>query len=417
MRLYISGKSKVESETDISVEDFVRQVRARDLNSIDEILSQGEGNNIPILRQFMNRVIQSDLLEENDYWFLVSHLLSFDRRVYRKPITESSAAIKHISTFVCPANMFDTIVHMMLEDQDKLVDGLRFLSLFKSSVRDSHRPYIVKCAESLAQPDGFSYLYEALDLSIEERIELACSIATTPALYSLYQELSKAEEMYGIWHIQGIANFPDRLNDLPDTFETQIILDLIEKNVLHEDIEDRSGALKEIEEEGFEAFSRMSIRHKAKAAHRRRIKSIGSYVGKDVTCKMIAKYNRHYLVQTIGHFPVTGLLPIALVKERITPKGVFHCKVISLIKGQNLLLLSQKPCRKELIENIPVLAVGEEYEARFSLINTVICSEILGHGPVRAYLKTISRNFDYKIHHKVRVVSSRLATCEIEIID
>lgn len=417
MKLYVSGKSKVKTETDITVEAFVRLVQTKDIQGINDILSRGEGYNIPLMRQFVTDVIKSDKLNENNYWFLVSHLLSFDRRIYRKPITDASESVERISSFVCPEELFDTIVHTMLEDQDKLVDGLRFLSLFKSSVRDNHRPYIIKCAESIAQPEGFSYLYDVLGLTTEERIELACNISTTPALYSLYLELGRAEEMYGIWHIQGLPNFPDKLNDLPDNFETQIILDLIEKNVLHEDIEDRSGTLQEIEKEGFDAFSRITIRHKAKAAHRSKIKSIGSYVGKNVACRIIAKYNRHYLVQTTGRFSVTGLLPIALANPKISSRDIIHCKVISMIKGQNLLLLSQKPCRKALIESIPVLAVGDECEAKFCLINKVICSEIIGHGPVRAYLTTIPNNFDYKRHHTVRVVSSKLATCEIEIID
>lgn len=417
MRLYLSGKSNVKSDTEISVEGFVQQIHTRDIFGIDAILSQGEGNNIPILRAFIHEVIASGLLNEKDYWFLVSHLLQFDRRVYRKPITDASESIDGLSSYSCPPDLFEDIVHTMLEDPDKLVDGLRFLSLFKSSVKDNHRPFILKCAESITQPEGFSLLYDVLGLTTEERIELACSLATTPALYSLYEELSKAEELFGIWHIQGIANFPSRLIDLPDTFETQVILDLIEKNVLHEELEDRSRVVEEIERGGYEAFARLSIQHKAKAAHRRRIKAIGSYAGKIVTCRLIAKYKRHYLLQTKGPFSVTGLLPIALAKQQVTEKETINCKVISLIKGQNLLLFSQKPCRKEFIESIPVLAVGEEYEARFCLINTVICSEILGYGPVRAYLTKIPRDFDYKRHHKVRIVSSKLATCEIEIID
>lgn len=417
MRLYISGKSKVKSDIEISVESLVEQVRHRDSQGIHNLLSQGEGNNIPILRGFIIDVIKSGQLCENDYWFLVTELLRHDRRVYRKPITDASESISGVTDFVCPESIADDIVRIMLEDQDKLLDGLRYLSLFKSCVKEKHRPYILKCAEGLAQPEGYSYLYEVLGFLTEEKIELACNIATIPALYSLYQELSKAEEMYGIWHIQGLPNFPDRLNDLPDSFETQIILDLIEKNVLHEDIEDKSGLLDEIDQEGFAAFARVAQRHKAKAAHRRRIKSIGSYVGKNVTCRMIAKYERHYLLQTTGSFSVTGLLPIVLAKQELTPRNTINCKVISLIKGQNLLLFSQKPCKKDFIEKIPVVAVGEEYEAKFCLLNNVICSEILGHGPVRAYLSTIPRNFDYKKHHKVRVVSSKLATCEIEIID
>lgn len=417
MRLYISGKSSVKSEKDISVDDFVEMVHKRNVSGIDSVLSQGTGRNIPLLQQFVFESFGSDLLIGSDYWFLVQHLLRYDRRIYRRPITEAAEKVSNFAMSSCDPNQFDEITRLMIEDKDKVFDGLRFLKVFKSLVSASLYDLILSCSESINIPEGFSCLYEILDFSTEEKIDHSCKIATPASLYSLYKELSLAEEMYGIWHIQGLPNFPDRLNELPDTFEVQIILDLIEKNVLHEDIEDSTGHLAETECGGYDTFFRLAAQHNAKAAYKRNIQSIGSYVGKTVDCRMKAKYRNHYLVQLMGRFGLPGLLPINMATHKISINDAIKCTVVGVVKSQHLLLLTQKACKKTQIERIPVITVGEVCEAKFSLYNKKINAELLGYGPVRARLKSIPHNFDYKRHHMVRIVSTHIASCEIVIID
>lgn len=417
MKLYTSAKSTVLADEDLSTESFVSMIHKKDTVQIAGLLSKCQGRNIPIFREFLLDVFKSESLGEKDFWFLVETLLDYDRRIFRKPITDATLANDVFSSYKCQEYQFDKIMRIMLEDPDKVQDGLRFLSVFKSSIRDPHRQILLDSAKHITNPEGFSILYDLLGLNIEERIEMACNIASIPALYSLYMELAAAEEKYGIWHVQGIPNFPDRLNDLPDNYEVQLIFDLIEKNVLHEDIEDSSGDLAEIERCGYDAFFRMTYRHNAKVAYRKKIKTIGTYTGKTVNCRIVSKYERHFLVHTTGEFGLSGLLPISLVNRYVSIADTIPCKVVSVIKDQKLLLLSQKPCKKSYVESIPVMTVGEIYEAKFSLYNDKVVPEIMGRGPVRATLKYIPKYFDYKKHHKVRVISARLATCEIEIID
>ena len=417
MKLYISAQSPIVSDTEITVKSFVQEIQARNQGYLESVLSKIQGRNIPLMRQFLHDVFSSTLLEEDDFWYLTTSLLKYDRRTYRKPIADAVISDEKIASFKCPDTLFDNFVKIMLQDEDKVLDGLRFLSVFKGAIKESHYPTLIQSSYSIAQPEGFKLLYEILGLSTEGKIDLACKVASVPALYSLYLELLAAEEKYGIWHIQGIPNFPDRLNDLPDTFEVQLIFDLIERDVLHEDIEDTTGALAEVEKDGFAAFSKMSVRYNAKAANRRNIKAIGSYLGTTIKCKVDAKYERHYLVHTTGRFSMPGLLPLVLINQHVSIRDVIQCKVVSIVKNQKLLLLSQKHCTKAYIESIPVLTIGNEYEAKFNLYNKKIFAEIIGYGPVRVDIEFIPRNFDYKRRHKVRVISARLATCKIEIID
>lgn len=400
-----------------TVDTIVAAIKMGDFMLVDKNLSQGEGNNIPVVRNRIKEVISSEQLNNEEFWKFLLHILKFNRRIYRKPITEAIESFRNISNYnCCSSPLFEGIAHIMLEDADKILDALRFLKTFKANIPSSLLEKIYNSAEYINQPEGFSYLFEILDLSTEDKLNLACKIATPAALYSLYLELLRAEEMFGIWHIQGLSNFPDRLLELPDNFDTQLILDLIERNVFHEDINDSKGHLEDIDKNGYEAFYRLSYRQKARNEHRRNIKKIGTLVGKTVTCRVVAKYKRHYLMQATSGLAVCGLIPISLTYNEYSIGDTASCNVVGIIKGQNLLLLTQKPCKKSFIEKIPVVLVGEIYEARFCLYNKTILPEILGCGPVRATLKSIPRNFEYKKHHKVRVVSSKLATCEIEII-
>lgn len=409
--------SKEATVFDCSKTSFLQLIHNRDIVGINAILSQVQDNSIPVMRQFVKNVIQDDNLRECDFWFIVSHLLSYDRRIYRKPIAEAVESLDAVSSYLCPEDIFDNLVHIMLEDQDKLLDGLRFLYALRINIKESHHSYIKDRSKWISQPLGFSLLFEILGLTTEERIDLTCDIATTPALFALFQELANAEEKYGIWYIQGLSNFPDRLNTLPHTYETQLFLDLIEKNVLHEDINENAEAVSEIEQKGYASFAKFSAIHKSKKEYKRNIRTIGSFVGKDIKGRVLTVYEKHYLVQTFIPFAVTGLLPIAFATNTYSAKDEISCRVISRIKGQNLLLLSQKPCKKSQIESIPVITKGSVYEAKFCLANNKLIAEIMGYGPIRTSVVRIPRNFDYKKHHRVRIVSSKLATCDIEILD
>lgn len=141
MKLYISAQSHIVSDTEITVSSFVQEIQAKNQGYLESILSIIQGRNIPLMRQFLHEVFSSTLLEEDDFWYLVSSLLRYDRRTYRKPITDAVIDDRKIASFKCPDNLFDELVHVMLQDEDKVLDGLRFLSVFKGDIKKIALPY------------------------------------------------------------------------------------------------------------------------------------------------------------------------------------------------------------------------------------------------------------------------------------
>ena len=82
-----------------------------------------------------------------------------------------------------------------------------------------------------------------------------------------------------------------------------------------------------------------------------------------------------------------------------------------------MVLVSQKLLPKKKLESINVLDIGDELEAKFSLYNEKLSAELLGYKQVRANIVSFPHNFDYKKHHRVKVVASRLANCDIIVIE
>lgn len=397
--------------------EVISMVLDHDEESLKSLFVIDNNSKIQPLRRLVSDVLASQKIVGEDFWCFISMLMSIDRRVYRKPIADVVAKYPSVDGLTCSEDTFDDIVKLMLADTDKLVAGLEFLVPFADMIRPIHHQLLIDCANSVSKPDAFEALFLLLGKTTEDRVALACKIGTPPSLYALYLTLAHAEEKYGVWHIHGLSTLNDSLNALPNNYGATLIKKVILKEVFHEDGFDDDMEVEVVLRGGYEAYFGLIARKNSKDTYKKRIRNLRDYIGQELEFKVISIYKHHLFLQATGSFGFIALMPLIASNKRVKIRDVITAKVVSVINGTKMVLVSQKLLPKKKLESINVLDIGDELEAKFSLYNEKLSAELLGYKQVRANIVSFPHNFDYKKHHRVKVVASRLANCDISVIE
>lgn len=372
------------------------------------------GSDIPAARNAIFSVFLNNLVPEEDFWELVTIILESNSRLFRKPLADSVLGYTNVSSLDCSDEVIDHVVELLLEEEEKIQQGLDFLIPFRSLLTKESRQLLEEKAGFITMPEGFETLFTILEADYSKKIEILSSLSDNlAAYYAMFQAISRDEEENGIWHVRKIANLEDILSEMKKSYGGSIIWGLIHKTAFHDEEVMKDKEAEDLLSGGYMKILELVNKNTAKERLKQRKKEIYSYVGETLTFRVIASYKNHYLLTTDVY---RALLPKQFAKDRYREGDVINALVRKAYRQERLFLVTQNPAKTAELESINMVETGDVVDVRFSLNQGMPVPDIQGMSPLTGRVIDYPRHFDYKKKYQAEVIRAYFTSCELALM-
>jgi len=372
------------------------------------------GKDIPKTRDAIVTTFGSKKVPNDDFWELVTIILESNSRLFRKPLADAVKDYEDISQLDCSDDVLDHVVKLLLEEEEKVQQGIEFLIPFRALLTRESKSLLEEKAQYITMPEGFDVLFSILEADYGKKISVLSKInGNLAAYYAIYKAISQDEEENGIWHVRKISNLEDILAEMKKSYGGSIVWGLIHKTVFHDEEIMSDKEAEDIISGGYLKLMELVNKRTSKELIKQSKKEIYSYVGESLSFRVIAVYKNHYLLSADMY---KGLLPKEFANQAFSVGDILKATVRKAYRQERLFLVTQKSAKTEALERINLVEKGDIVEVRFSLHQGIPVPDIQGMSPLTGKVIDYPRFFDYKKKYQAEVTDSHFIKCELSLM-
>ena len=377
-------------------------------------LSKCAGRDIPGARLAISKVFGERLVKDEEFWDIVTVILESNALLFRKPLADAVKDYSDVSSLDCHDQVLEHVVELLLQDEEKVQQGLDFLLPFRSLLTKESRALLASKACHITMPDGFNVLFGILEPDYDRKLEILGNAGDNPAAYyALFETLARDEEENGIWHVRKNNSLDGILDRMRHSYAGNIVWELIRKVVFHEEDAMSDEDAEMYQAEGFSKLLTVMNTRKTQQLQKEKVDGMYAMIGKQKTFRVQAIYSNHYVLSGSGF---RALLPKKYADREYQEGGSATVTLRKAYKKEKLFLATQLDAKTENLEKIDLVNVGEIVEVKFSKFNDKLYTEILGLSPLTGTVVDYPRFFDYKKKYQAEVVSARFMKCELALM-
>jgi len=379
-----------------------------------EWLRNCAGREIPGVRMAISKVFGNRLINNEEFWDIVTIILESNALLFRKPLADAVKEYADISSLDCHDQVLNHVVELLLQDEDKVQQGLDFLLPFRSLLTKESKALLASKACHITMPEGFNVLFGILEPDYDRKLEILGDAGDNPAAYySLFETLAQDEEENGIWHVRKNSSLNGILDRMRQSYAGNIVWELIRKIVFHEDdaMSDEDAAI--YQSEGFPKLLEVMNTRKNQQMQKKQLDDMYAMIGMNKTYKVQAIYSNHYVLSGSGF---RALLPKKFANREYREGDSATVMLRKAYKKEKLFLVTQLGAKTESLEKIDLVNIGEIVEVKFSKFNDKLFMDIPGMSPLTGTVVDYPRFFDYKKRYQAEVISAKFMKCELALI-
>lgn len=357
----------------------------------DELISKG--NLIPKARaeaqELLNLCNNAD-----DFWFIISSLLSCDISIFRKPLTEVILHKNNLSTYAPAGPILTSVVKRLFTFDHKYTQSIDLIYPFRQYLSDDLRDYIYKSTSNLSEPEDYDRFFELTNINTDKAVDFLIAENTIASSYTLYELLNTFRNNHNNISYQNYIRLC--LKRIPvKTTANRYIHDLVTVFILREEPSFfKRKALIELKSGGFKTFREICIAKADKDKKRNLVAHLEDYVGKIVSGKIIQDYQNHYLISSND---ISILLQHSWAAKKHFVDDSLSVKITSVSKSHKTMFGTEIDDTYELPPVQPLLEIGTEVEVKFSELNGGYIPDIKkAFSQIKARVISYPDNFDFR---------------------
>lgn len=375
----------------------------------DELISKG--NLIPKARTEAQELLKL-CNNADDFWFIISSLLSCDISIFRKPLTEAVLQNNNLSIYKPSESIFISVVKRLFTFDHKYTQSIDLIYPFRQYLSNDLRDYIFKNTNNLSEPEDYVRFFELTNVGTDKAVDFLIAENTIASSYTLFELLSSFWNNHDSINNQNYVRLC--LKKIPSkTIANRYIHDFVTVFILKEEpIFYKQEALIELRAGGFQTFREFCIAKANKDREKNLVAHLEDYIGKIVRGKVIQDYQNHYLISSNG---ISILLQHSWAAKKHFVDDSLSVKVTSVSKAYKTMFGTEIDDTYELPPAQPLLEIGTEVEVKFSELNGRYIPDLKkAFSRIEARVISYPDNFDFRKKY-VAIVTRERGKFEFDI--
>lgn len=380
--------------------DVIRNNNIGDFKAyIDSQISKDR--NIPKVRKEIQMLLQKSQGSE-EFWQIVEWAISTNIALFRQPIAEIIDA-DIIEKNVPDTQVLDRIVRQLFTFDHKYGQSLDLVYPVRKYLSQEAKDYISEMSKDLRSPEEYEFLFTISQKRLEDELDFLCKENNVSSNYATFEILDSYKKHRGEDEVKQYAYMC--LSKLSDTTAMNLYLkDLLYMYILNRKPKSFSEkVLKEIREEGFEAFRTACVVKNEKDKSVDTVEYMQKLVGTIVNGKVVREYSRHYLLNYKDGVMI--LLQKTWCEKKHDLGDTVSVKVLNVNKKQKVMFATEVDDTFGLPEKQYLLNEKEQIEVSFSEYNGFYIPSVRkNYSRLKVRVVSYPLIFDVKKHYRAVVV-------------